>query len=103
MTPRRVIFSPAARRDLVKIYDWIADAGSGPNAVAFVQRIERYCLGFALAPEHGRLVKAFGPNMRAVGFNRQATIVFKVAPDAVKIIRVYRAGLDWTAGLPHDD
>lgn len=104
MTPRRVVVSPEAQSDLSAIHQWIADAGSPRNAFSVIGRIERFCLGLAIAPQRGRRLLAYGDrHVRAVGFRRQATVLFRVEPDLVTILRIFRAGLDWSAGLPQDD
>lgn len=104
MTPRRVVVSPEAESDLSAIYQWIADAGSPQNALGFIDKIERFCFGLAVAPQRGQQLLAFGDrHVRAVGFRRQATVLFRVETDVVTILRVFRAGLDWTADLPQDD
>lgn len=103
MKRRKVGFDEQALRDLDAIYDWICEQGSHSVAASFVERLQRYCLGFDLASERGIKIDPRRPDLRAVGFNRQATVVFAVGEDEVAILRVYRAGLDWTAGLPQDD
>ncbi|MFC3693178.1 type II toxin-antitoxin system RelE/ParE family toxin [Chenggangzhangella methanolivorans] len=103
MTPRRVEISPEAASDLYSIHRWIADAGSRQNASSFISKIERFCLNLATAPERGRRLRIYGDrHIRAVGFRRQATVLFRVEPDRVTILRVHRAGMDWAADFPQE-
>ena len=54
MKGRDISFAPEARADLVALYEWIGTKASVDVAMAYIKRIERYCTGFDLAPEHGR-------------------------------------------------
>lgn len=103
MRRRAVNFAAAARNDIEAIYDWVAESGSERNALTFIDRIERYCLGFDIASERGRIMKQSGGGaIRAVGYKRQATVVFRVEQNAVTILRIYRAGFDWLAEFDLD-
>lgn len=53
MKRRSVIFSPEARKDLVELYEWVATAAGARVAMAYVERLEAYCLGFVLAAARG--------------------------------------------------
>ena len=102
MKRRTVGFSPEAEDDLVAIYDWIADGASDRVANAFIERVENYCRGFDLAAERGRAVEG-RTGLRAVGFRRQATILFRVDSDRVTIMRIHAAGKNWTDDLDRVD
>jgi plasmid stabilization system protein ParE len=53
MKRRRVSLSRDARIDLAELYDLIADT-SGPSiAIGYIDRLERWCLGFDLAAMRG--------------------------------------------------
>ncbi len=47
MKARDVVFAPEARRNLFDLYETIAGAASPTIALAYVDRIEAYCLRFA--------------------------------------------------------
>ncbi|MDQ6435842.1 type II toxin-antitoxin system RelE/ParE family toxin [Mesorhizobium sp. LHD-90] len=97
MKARAVIFAPEARDDLMAIYKWIDDVGSPKLAIRYVERIEAYCLGMSHASERGRRRDDVRPGMRAVGFERRATIAFKVEDDRVTILRIFHGGRNWEA------
>jgi toxin ParE1/3/4 len=101
MTPRQVIFSPEARDDLYDIYDWITRQGSERNALAFIERIERYCRSFDVASKRRRRLSGDPRDLRAIGFERRAAIVFEVQSRTVTILRVFRTGRDWIGQMPH--
>ena len=46
---RWVVFAPEARDDLEALYLDISKAAGGRTALAYVERLEAYCLGFDLA------------------------------------------------------
>jgi toxin ParE1/3/4 len=92
---RTVIFSPEARDDLLKIYDWIADAASPAIAICYVECLETWCLGLDLASERGHRRDDVRSGMRIIGFERRATVAFAVEEDRVTILRLFHGGQDW--------
>jgi len=58
----RVVFAPEATADLLELYDYIAARGGPQRALAYVERIELYCKGFATFPERDAAATIFGPN-----------------------------------------
>lgn len=99
MKARRVEFSDDARTDLIALYDWIADAASPDIALAYAERLERYCLDFDLASERGHLREDVRPGLRVVGFERRVTIAFTVEEDRVVILRLFYGGRNWAEEL----
>ena len=95
MAPRRVVYSPAARRDLEDLYDYIADRASPQIAFTYLSRIEANCLDFADFPERGTRRDDLEPGLRIVGFERRVTIAFHVSETAVTIDRIFYGGRDF--------
>lgn len=95
MKERRVLFSPEAEADLKAIYDLIADAAAPSLAIGYLERLETYCAGMALASERGHRRDDVRQGLRIVGFERRITIAFIVSAEAVTILRVFYAGRDW--------
>ena len=91
---RRVVFAPEAQDDLLSLYTYIANQSEPSTAIGYINRIERYCLGFDLAGERGTRRDDIRPGLRIVGFERRVTIAFHVEPDAVIIDRIFYAGRD---------
>jgi toxin ParE1/3/4 len=89
---RKVVFSPEAQADLLALYDYIADQASATTALRYVTRIERYCLGFDIAPERGTRRDDLRPGLRTIGFERRATIAFHVEGRTVTIDRILYGG-----------
>lgn len=100
---REVVFAPEARADLRQLYLHIAEESGDARALAYVGRIEAYCLGFADFPERGTRRDDLFPGLRTTGFRRKATIAFIVAADAVTIVRVLHGGRDLEAAFADDE
>jgi toxin ParE1/3/4 len=92
---RTVIFAPEARDDLLALYAWIADANSSAVALAYVEQVEDWCLGFDLASERGRKRDDIRPGLRITGFERRITLAFMVDNDRVTILRLFYGGQNW--------
>lgn len=90
----RVAFSGQARADLLELYDYIADRGGETRALAYIERIERYCFGFASVPERGTRRDDIRPGLRTIGFKRRVTIAFHIDVRMVVIDRILYGGRD---------
>jgi toxin ParE1/3/4 len=91
---RSVLFAPEALADLRNLYDVIADNSPPERALAYVEEIRRYCLGFADFPERGTRRDAIRPGLRTIGYRRRVTIAFHIAGAAVIIDRILYGGRD---------
>jgi toxin ParE1/3/4 len=89
---RRVIFSPEAENDLVRLSSWIAERAGPAVAAAYVDRLAEYCLGFEVFAERGRRREDIRPGLRIVGFERRIAVAFVVEPAQVKILRLLYGG-----------
>lgn len=89
---REVVFAPEARDDLKELYLFIAKRSNPGRAVAYVDRIEAYCRGFADYAERGMRRDDLFPGLRVVGFERRVTIAFHVDADTVKFLRILYGG-----------
>jgi toxin ParE1/3/4 len=96
---RKVVLSPDAQADLASLYDWIADQASPEVAMAYIERLESYVMGFDVASERGTRHDHIRQGLRTTGFERRLTIAFEVAPDQVTILGFFPGGRDWTAIL----
>lgn len=99
MKERDVVFSPEAELDLQALYDWVEQAAGEQVASAYLDRLERYCLGFCTASERGQLREDIRPGLRVTGFERRINIAFFVDPDRVTILRLFAGGQNWEALL----
>lgn len=99
MRSRTVRYSQDAEDDLDSIYGYVADEASVSTALAFVERIDAFCLSLSHASERGTHHHEIRAGLRSVGFERRVTIFFQVSEDSVSILRVFYAGRDWQASL----
>jgi toxin ParE1/3/4 len=91
----RVSFRPLAEADLRGLYDYIADKSGLDVAGRYIDRIESACLALRTFPKRGRDRSDIEPGLRTVGFERRATILFKVVTSEVVIIRILYGGQDF--------
>ena len=70
----KVVFAPEARDDLKELYRFIAERGDHDRAMAYLERIEVYCRGFADFPERGIRRDDLFLGLRLVGFERRVTL-----------------------------
>jgi toxin ParE1/3/4 len=100
---REIVFSPEARDDLDRLYDFIAHRAGSPTAMAYTERIMSHCANFAIFPERGRWRDDVRPGLRIIGFERRVTIAFHVTRERVTIDRVFYGGQNWEKRLADND
>jgi toxin ParE1/3/4 len=91
----KVVFRPSARSDLFAIYNYIEQENGAARAGAYIDRIEAACMALSTFPERGSVRDAIGPGVRVVGFERRASILFRVDAEQVLILRVLHGGQDY--------
>ncbi|MDJ0448162.1 type II toxin-antitoxin system RelE/ParE family toxin [Methylocystis sp. JR02] len=99
MKRRKVVFSPQARDDLQRLYDYIRFAAGAETANSYIGRLEAYVLGFETASERGQRRDDVRPGLRTVGFERRLTIAFSIDAENVTILRLFYAGRDWESAF----
>jgi toxin ParE1/3/4 len=93
---RAVEISDDARDDLIRLYEWIAEAANPIVAISYIERIETYIQGFNVASERGHLREDIRPGLRVAGFENRVAIAFFVEDEQVIILRVFYGGQNWT-------
>lgn len=86
-----VVISDRAKADIAEIVRYLVPRAGRPVAHSYADEIIDYCLGFSLFPNRGTVMSS-KHNMRSVGFNRQATILFRVDHRQVTILRIFHRG-----------
>lgn len=99
MKERTVVFAPEALEDLKRLYDWIAGAAGPGTALGYIERIEGFCRGMAVAAERGHRRDDIRPGLRIVGFERRITIAFTLTETQTVILRLFYGGRDWESDL----
>lgn len=90
----KVQFSINAQADLRQISQYLHSQGGGRAAIAYVDSIIDYCLGFETFPARGMAHHDIQPGLRLVGYKRKATIAFRIEDNIVTIVRVFHGGRD---------
>jgi toxin ParE1/3/4 len=98
--PYQVIFSPAARKHIHELEEYLAERFYPGNVTKFIKRLTQACLSLASAPHRGMRREDLRPGMRTIGFERRVTIYFKVVEDQVVIMSLLYGG---RIRLPEDD
>lgn len=96
---RKVVFRPHAETDLISLYRYIAEASGSARAGSYIARIEYACMALAEFPERGVRRDDIAPGLRAIGFERRATIAFRVLDHTVEIVAIAYAGRQFEDGL----
>ena len=95
----KVVFRDEANADLTAIYDYIASQSSPETAIGYIRRIQAACLALAHFPERGTKRDDILKGLRTIGFERRATIVFRVLRTRVEIVSIAYGGRSFEAGL----
>ncbi len=85
--------------DLFAIYSYIEKEGGATRAGGYVDRIEAACMALSTFPQRGTVRDAIGAGIRIIGFERRASIIFRVDGDTVRILRVLYGGQDYPDSL----
>src|SRR5206468_12471014 len=97
----KVSFRPQAEADLFGLYGYIAEQAGNEIAGGYIDRIEAACMALEIFPERGTRRDDILPGLRTVGFERRATLVFRVTKVEVVILRVFYGGQDYERVLRH--
>ena len=81
----RVILSPEAEDDLVRIYRYIAFAGFPENGTRFVEKIADFCQGLTTFPKRGTARPDVAKGIRTISFNQQVTVIFEVVEEQMVV------------------
>jgi toxin ParE1/3/4 len=90
---------PQAIADLTHLHDYIAPRAGSAVATGYVERLYRFCQRLETFPARGTVREDIRPGLRTVGFERRATVAFKIDGDEVRIVRVLYGGRDVEAQL----
>jgi toxin ParE1/3/4 len=95
MKTYEIRFRPLAEADLFGLYRYIAKEAGREVAGAYIDRIEAACMALASFPRRGTRRDDIRRGLRTIGFERRATIVFRVKRTEVVIVRVFYGGQDY--------
>jgi toxin ParE1/3/4 len=103
MKRHKVSFGRRAQRDLFGLYRYIAAEAGHQVAGQYVARIEAACLELEVFPARGRRRDEMRSGFRTMGFERRATILFRVLRTEVVIVRIFYGGQDFERALHRDN
>ena len=89
-----VRFVAEAIDDLDRLYFYVAEGTSFEVADRYLARVERLCLSLASFPNRGTAIPGKLVGLRSMGFERSATVLFRVGADSVEILRILHYGRD---------
>ena len=82
-----------------RLHRYIAGRAGEGLADGYIDRIVAFCQGLSTFPLRGKARDDLLPGLRTVGFERRATIAFKVMTDTVLIEGVFYGGQDFEASF----
>jgi len=96
---RSVVFREEAENDLTELALYVASQSGTVVANRYLDRIYAACAGLAHFPERGRPRDDLLPGLRTIGFERRATIVYRVLKARVEIVTIAYGGRDFEGAL----
>lgn len=96
---RKVYFRPQAEADLTALYDYVSSRAGLAVAGGYIERIEAACLALADFSERGTRRDDILPGLRTIGFERRATIAFRILGTRVEIVTIAYGGRDFESAL----
>lgn len=102
MAPK-VYFRPQAEADLFTLYEYIASRAGVDVAANYIDRLESACMMLAKFPERGTRRDDILQGLRTIGFERRATIAFRVLKTRVEIVTIAYGGRDFESDLREDE
>ncbi|WP_315832266.1 type II toxin-antitoxin system RelE/ParE family toxin [Bradyrhizobium prioriisuperbiae] len=99
----KVEYRDEALADLAALYDYIASESSLEIAIGYIRRIQKACMELATFPERGTKRDDILPGLRTIGFERRATIAFRVFKTRVEIVTIAYGGRNFEQALRQED
>lgn len=94
-----ITLHPEAERELVELYDYIADQSDAVTAWNFVEGIREFCSKLGAFPERGTERKDLRSGLRIIGYKRRVSIAFSVNGSRVSILGIFYGGRQIKAGI----
>jgi toxin ParE1/3/4 len=99
----KVVFTPQAEADLFALYEYIASRAGAKVEGNYIDRIEAACMALAHFRERGSRRGDILARLRTVGFERRATIAFRVLKTRVEIVTIAYGGRDFETALRENE
>lgn len=95
----KVVFRRGAEKRLIELGEYIASQAGADIANSYLDRIYAACMALAHFPERGQRRDDILPGLRTIGFERRATIAFRVLKTRVEIVTIAYGGRDFEREL----
>jgi plasmid stabilization system protein ParE len=95
----KVFFSPRARRQLIELYNYIANASYPSRAERYVAGLIDSCDRLAILPHRGMRRDDIRSGVRVTHYRRRTVIAFVVLEKSVDILGIFHGGRDYAAIL----
>jgi toxin ParE1/3/4 len=99
----RIVWRPAARADLLSLYDWIAGEADRGIALDYVAAIEARTAKLADFPHQGAPRPDLGPGVRTIAHRRRTVIAYVTRGDTVEIVALAHGGRDLAGRFSADE
>ncbi len=96
---REVTFSRRAQQRLIDLGEYVATQSSPTIANGYLDRIKAACLALTHFPERGRRRDDILPGLRIIGYERRATIAYRVFETHIEIVSIAYGGRDFEREL----
>jgi toxin ParE1/3/4 len=87
-----VHFLAEAVADLDSLFSYVAEKSSYEVADGYLERLELFCRSLETFPRRGTKIQGRVAGLRAMGFERRATVLFRVGKERVEILRILYGG-----------
>ena len=102
MKSHPIVWHPRAERDLLALYDWIAERAGAETAYAYTSQIEAKAQTLAQFPERGTPRDDLIPGLRTLPYRRRTIIAYRLRDGVVEVLRLVHGGQEW-GGFVDDD
>ncbi len=92
MSGYRIVWRPRALRELLALYDWIAEQADADTALSYTSRIEAHVAKLTEFPLRGTPRDDLMPGVRTISYRRRTTLAYRVVDDMVEILVLVHAG-----------
>ncbi len=89
---RVVLLEWEAQEDLIELYAYISERSGERIAAGYIERIQSWCDSLETFPERGVRRDDLYKGLRLAGFERRATIAFRVEERQVTVFRILYGG-----------
>ena len=94
----RVSYAPAADKQLVEIFNYLADAADPVTAARYTEQIVQQCESLRNFPIRGVPRDNLMPGLRVTHYNRTA-ILFTIVDKSVLVLGFYHGGQNYEANF----